>query len=344
MNKFVIQILYFSLLPNAKADSMSQFDSIEFSLKEFFLNSSNHHRIDTQFYWKLIETRHVRNVRNKIIISRDFHRLHCQRRYQRRRNQCMFVFIKVQKCKIFITFLLSKLFQQRNSVTQNHRRRVLTRATTKHDRKKRAKPVHPIKVHHFNENQLKMLERRLAKDKRFHFLDTIVVPKVDYANVKPIKLLIRRGDFKSAQAFGMDSFASYRVRVINYVDKLQTQAIKITKATKSKKDKIIAQTVVFEIFNSLLNHFDKYHEHMIKEIKQIDIQKLSHQHKNNQLNENAILQEMRRTLRLYESKVNQSKGLVRRSLAMLYTLQQNGGLEKSKMAQPHHTESHQKIH
>lgn len=185
----------------------------------------------------------------------------------------------------------------------------------------RTKAAHPMK---FSMDQVHLFAKRMDTDKRFSFMKSTAIPKVDFSHVKSVQQLIDHRELPQAGAIAADLFATYRIHVLEYIYSLKQSALKVCDEEESAADGLVLATVVFKIFNVALNHLEIFHEATIRQITLLTERSLRTNQRNRKVNPTPIIKEMRRRLRLYEGKVRKAHTAIRLSLSLIYALEKKG--------------------
>lgn len=174
-------------------------------------------------------------------------------------------------------------------------------------------PKQQPKSHKNNSNETKL---------RSDFVNNIELPlsQLHYNQTAEIVMnLINEEKYNVSVAYSVDAFVEYRMKLLIWVYEIKT--ISLTMSKNSTTPELALSTVIFDVFNSILERLDGFHEktvttfekavHRMFDVRQMDFKRRvqkAHQVQN----------KLKKSLRQYEATVaRKTRGILRSALSFL---------------------------
>lgn len=163
---------------------------------------------------------------------------------------------------------------------------------------------------------MSLYAKQIKTDNRFAFLRSLQIPVPEVESYKKSVLRLMRGNnFYAARFIAIDAFASYRIKVMNYIEELSDDSLKICDEKENEADSLILATVIFKIFNLAFDKLDQHHTTILVYIKK--------------LSERNFIDGVIIAFKNYVQAVKRVRGLIQSSLSLMYALERKGFSAKS---------------
>lgn len=158
---------------------------------------------------------------------------------------------------------------------------------------------------------------------RSEFVTQVELPlylyKLHYnQTVNTVKALINAEKYNVSVAYAVNIFVEYRIKVLIWAYGIKETSLTMTK--NSKVPELALSTVVFDVFNNILERIDLYHERTVTtfekavermfEVRKMDLAQRGRKTK-------QVLRKLTKNLKQYETMVRKTQGILRSTLSFL---------------------------
>lgn len=131
--------------------------------------------------------------------------------------------------------------------------------------------------------------------------------------------LINAEKYNVSVAYAVDAFVEYRMRLLTWVYEIKETSLKMCK--DSKAPELALSTVVFEVFNGVLERLDWFHEKTVTTFakavtRMFDVRQMDEKHRTEKARQ--VKNKLRRSLKQYEGTMaRKTRGILRSALSFL---------------------------